>query len=113
MNYPPETGPPVLDANEKNFHGLVIHSPLPVVLEFWSPKCSFCLKMAKVLDALALEMSGRYRVVKMNVLENSYTPNNFGVTGIPAFFRIEDGKVVGRAEGAMSKGKLKRELGIL
>ncbi len=113
MNHPQETGPRVLDANEESFHNLVIHSPLPVVLEFWSPECSFCMKMAKVLDALASEMSGRCRVVRMNVLENHYTPNNFGVTGIPAFFRIEDGKVVGRAEGAMSKGRLKKALGIL
>lgn len=102
-----------MDANEENFHNLVIRSPLPVVLEFWSPKCSFCMKMAKVLDALASEMSGRYRVVKMNVLENPHTPNNFSVAGIPAFFRIENGKVVGRAEGAMSKGRLKKALGIL
>ncbi len=113
MNHSPEIRPPVFDANEENFHNLVIHSPLPVVLEFWSPECSFCMKMAKVLDALASEMSGRYRVVKMNVLENPYTPNNFGVKGIPAFFRIEDGKVVGRAEGAISKGRLKKALGIL
>ncbi len=113
MNYPPKTRPPVLDANEENFHGLVTRSPLPVVLEFWSPECSFCMKMAKIVDALAMEMSGRYRVVKMNVLENPHTPSNFGVTGIPAFFRIEGGKVVGRAEGAMSKGRLKKALGIL
>ena len=113
MNSPSKAGPPVLEANEENFHDLVIHSPLPVVLEFWSPECGYCLKMAKVMDALALELSGRYRVVKMNILENLFTPNNFGVTGIPAFFRVEDGKVISRAQGAIPKGRLKKELGIL
>jgi thioredoxin-like negative regulator of GroEL len=113
MNSSSKAAPPVIDANEENFHDLVIHSPLPVVLEFWSPECGYCMKMSKVLDALALELSGRYRVVKMNILENLFTPNNFGVTGIPAFFRVEDGKVIGRAQGAIPKGRLKRELGIL
>jgi thioredoxin len=113
MNPSSKAAPPVLEANEENFHDLVIHSPLPVVLEFWSPECGYCMKMAKVLDALALELSGRYRVVKMNILENLFTPNNFGVTGIPAFFRVEDGKVISRAQGAIPKGRLKKELGIL
>ncbi|MHB8174728.1 MAG: thioredoxin family protein [Nitrospirota bacterium] len=113
MNYPSKPGPPVTDANEENFNSLVTNSPLPVVLEFWSPECGFCMKMAKVVDALASELSERYRVVKMNILENPYTPNNFGVNGIPAFFRIEDGKIIGKAQGAMSKGRLKKELGIL
>jgi thioredoxin 1 len=113
MNSSSKAAPPVLEANEENFHDLVIHSSLPVVLEFWSPECGYCMKMAKVVDALALELSGRYRVVKMNILENLFTPNNFGVTGIPAFFRVEDGKVISRAQGAIPKGRLKKELGIL
>ena len=104
MNPSPKAGPPVIEANEENFHDLVIHSPLPVVLEFWSPECGYCRKMAKVLDALAVELSGRYRVVKMNTLENLFTPNNFGVTGIPAFFRVEDGKVISRAQGRYQRG---------
>lgn len=107
-----KAGPPVLEADEGNFHSLVTNSPLPVVLEFWSPECSYCMKMSKVLDALASELNGSYSVVKMNILENTHTPNDFGVTGIPAFFMLEDGKVISRAQGAMSKGRLKKELGI-
>ncbi len=101
-----------LDVNDAGFRAAVEGSSLPVVLEFWSPACVHCRKMAKVVDSLALELAGKYLVAKVNILENALTPPLFGVTGLPAFFRIKDGEVVGRALGAMSKGRLKRELGI-
>jgi len=101
-----------LDVTDADFADLVDGSTVPVVVEFWSPSCMHCRKMAKVVDLLAEELSGKYVVAKVNVLDNAVTPPRFGVSGIPAFFLIKGGEVAGRALGAMSKGRLKRELGI-
>ena len=101
-----------IEIRDDEFEGKVLKSPVPVLIEFWSPSCSFCRKMAPVLDLVAVEYSGRLPVFKMNIQENPVTPPKFEVTGIPAFFLFKDGKVAGKALGAMPKGRLKKELGI-
>ena len=101
-----------VDVNDKTFLGEVLQSPIPVVLEFWSPQCMHCQKMAKVVDSLAGELAGKVKVAKVNVLENSLTPERYEVSGLPVFFLITDGDVVGRALGAMPRGRLKKELGL-
>jgi thioredoxin 1 len=100
------------ELKDANFHQEVMHSPVPVVVEFWSPECSFCRKMEKVLGKLADEYGGLLRVVKVNVLENPVTSSVFGVGGVPAFFYIVGGTISGQTTGAKSKGRLKRELGL-
>ena len=101
-----------VELRDNEFESKVLKSPVPVLVEFWSPSCSFCLKMAPVLELVAAEYAGRLPVFKMNIRENPITPPKFEVTGIPAFFLFKDGKVAGKALGAMPKGRLKKELGI-
>lgn len=101
-----------VEVTDEMFQAEVIESPGPVLVEFYSPACGHCQKMAKVLDALTGELAGEVKVVKVNVLENAATPERYGVTGLPSFFLIKAGEIASRALGAMSKGKLKNELGI-
>ncbi|MGA2192490.1 MAG: thioredoxin domain-containing protein [Nitrospirota bacterium] len=101
-----------VDISDETFNDEVMLSDMPVVLEFWSPECGHCKKMAKVVDKLAAELAGRYKVAKVNILENAASPVIFGVSGVPAFFLIFDGKVKARTMGAIPKGRLKKDLGI-
>ncbi|MBI5695172.1 MAG: thioredoxin [Nitrospirae bacterium] len=101
-----------VDVTDATFDELVLESGLPVVLEFWSPLCVHCQKMAHVVDALAEELAGRAVVAKVNILENTDTPPKYGVTGIPAFFLIKGGEVAAKTLGAMPKGRLKADLGL-
>ena len=106
-----ENSKPV-DVGDADFDALVSSSPIPVVVEFWSPNCMHCKKMAPVVDGLAAEFAGRLLVAKVNILENDVKPAEFGVTGVPAFFLFEGGEVAGKTLGAMSKGRLKKDLGL-
>ena len=101
-----------VDVSDDDFDALVNGSKLPVVVEFWSPNCTHCKKMAPVVEAFAREFAGRLVVARVNILENAVKPADFGVTGIPAFFLMEEGAVVGKTLGAMSKGRLKKDLGL-
>jgi thioredoxin 1 len=74
--------------------------------------CGHCSKMVKVLDALAAEQAGKVKVARVNVLENAATPEQYGVSGLPSFFFVKGGETISRALGAMSKGRLKKELGL-
>jgi len=107
-----ETGR-VLELDESNFDEEVNGSEIPVLLEFWSPKCSHCMKMHKVLNLLAVEFAGLLKVAKVNVQEHLPLARAYSVSRIPAFFYIVDGSVRASTTGAMTKGKLKEELDLL
>lgn len=101
-----------LDVTDDEFESEIIKSEIPVVVEFWSPECVHCMRMANTVQALAEEFGGIIKVAKVNVLENPVSPGKFGVSGIPAFFYIREGIVAGKTTGAMPKGRLKDELGL-
>lgn len=103
---------PPVDINDQNFAIEVIESDVPVVVEFYSPNCTHCQRMANTVDALSRELDGRMKVVRVNILENPLASMKYEVGGVPAFFLIKNGIVAGRTLGAKSKGKLKKELGL-
>ncbi|MGC2424820.1 MAG: thioredoxin domain-containing protein [Nitrospirota bacterium] len=100
------------DISDQQFQQEVLSSPSPVMVEFWSPKCPHCLKMAKTVSALAKELNGRVKVAKINVLENDRMANKYGVQVIPTFLLFRNGKVRAQAVGEMDGKALKKELGI-
>jgi thioredoxin len=100
------------DISDQQFQQEVLASPVPVVVEFWSPKCPHCLNMAKRVSALSKELSGKVNVAKINVLENSQMARDYGVQVVPTFLLFKNGKVKAQAVGEMEAKELKKELGI-
>jgi thioredoxin 1 len=93
--------------NDGNFNEEVLKSDLPVLVDFWAPWCGPCLSIAPAVEELAKEYSGRIKVGKMNVDENSQTPSSFGIRGIPTLILFKGGKAVNQVVGAVPKNKLK------
>lgn len=100
------------DISDQQFQREVLSSRSPVMVEFWSPQCPHCLKMAKTVSALAHEMAGRVQVSKINVLENRLMAREYGVQVVPTFLLFRNGKVKAQAVGEMDGKELKKELGI-
>lgn len=98
------------DVTDAGFDREVTGSPVPVLLEFWSPSCGHCIRMEPVIRELAAELTGRAVVMKLDVSANGGTAARYEIRGTPAFVLIEGGREKARFIGAMPKDELARKL---
>jgi thioredoxin 1 len=66
--------------------------------------------VAPIMDQLASESQGRYRVAKLNVDENPRTASQFHIASIPTMLIFKDGKLVDRLIGAHGKQAIAQRL---
>src|SRR5258708_5045795 len=76
---------------------------VPVLMDCWAPWCGPCRMIAPILDQLAAESGGRYKIVKLNVDENPQTSAQFQIRSIPTLLIFKNGKVVDQIVGAVPK----------
>lgn len=82
-----------------------------VVCDFWASWCGPCRMLAPVMEELAAERPD-VKFFKVNVDEESDLAAAFGISSIPAVFRLDDGKATARHVGYAGKTDIARALGL-
>ena len=82
-----------------NFQSEIESSTNPVIVDFWAEWCGPCRALAPKLEEIAEEMSGKVKIVKVNVDENPGTPGKYGIRGIPAMLLFKSGSEAGQLVG--------------
>jgi len=100
---------PIL-VTDATFEREVLHSSLPVLVDFWAPWCGPCHAIAPLMDKLARDYAGRLRVVKANVDENPHYAGLYSIQGIPSLLFFHHSKVINRLVGAMPESHLRAEI---
>jgi thioredoxin 2 len=75
----------------------------PVLVDCWAPWCGPCRMIAPVLDQLAAESQGRYRIAKMNVDDNPQLSSRFQIASIPTLLIFRNGQLIDRLIGVQPK----------
>jgi thioredoxin len=100
----------VVDVADGHFEEQVLASPLPVLLDVWAPWCVPCRGMEPVIEELAVSLSGRVRVAKLNLDRNPQSVARLRIQGVPTLILFNGGHEVGRMVGARGKSDLMRAL---
>ena len=100
----------VIELSEQDFDSVVLKSEMPVLVDFWSPSCGPCRIIAPMLDELAVENEGDAKIVKVNTFENMSIAARYGVDMLPTLMVFNNGTVVERMIGAVSKDRLQSAL---
>jgi thioredoxin 1 len=96
----------IVHVSDASFEADVLKAETPVLVDFWAEWCGPCRMIGPVLEDLAKEYSGKLKIVKVNVDENSESAATYGVRGIPTLLLFKNGVLVETKVGALPKGQL-------
>ena len=105
----------VLDVFESNFEFEVLaySQNRPVVVDFWAEWCRPCKTLTPMLEHLAGETEGSFRLAKLDVEANPNLALQYGVHSIPTIKAFSQGQVVGELVGLQPESRLRDFLGKL
>ncbi len=92
-----------LVVSDQTFAQEILNSKGVALLDCWAPWCGPCRMVGPIMEQLAAESQGRYRIAKLNVDENPRTAGQFQIQSIPTMLIFKDGKLVDRLIGAQPK----------
>ena len=119
MNAPPQTaqresaGPPsVFEAGEANFETGVLQASLqtPVLVDFWASWCGPCKALGPILEKLADDYAGAFRLAKVDCDKEQQLAGMFGVRSIPTVVLIQGGQIVDAFSGALPESQVREFL---
>ncbi|WP_448100600.1 thioredoxin [Luteibacter jiangsuensis] len=102
----------VFDATTEAFEKDVIEASLqtPILVDLWAEWCGPCKSLGPILEKLAGEYQGGFRLAKIDVDAEQQLAAMFGVRSIPTVVLISGGQVVDGFAGALPEGQIREFL---
>ena len=96
-----------IELSSEIFEAEVVKSSLPVLVDFWGPKCSSCLALMPSVEKLEEKYQGRFKITKVDASKNRRLCIGVKVLGLPTFLIYKDGKEMARLNGeALTIGEI-------
>lgn len=102
----------VFDVDQQTFEAEVLQASLttPVLVDFWATWCEPCKTLGPMLESLAAEYNGAFRLGKVDVDTQQELAGMFGIKSIPTVVLVKDGQVLDGFAGALPLGQLREFL---
>jgi len=111
------TDPPrashVFDIDQQTFETEVLQASMdtPILVDFWAAWCEPCKTLGPILEKLAVEFNGAFRLGKVDVDAQQELAAMFGIKSIPTVMLVSQGQVVDGFAGALPERQLREFLG--
>ena len=102
----------VFEVRQEMFETDVLQASLttPVLVDFWATWCEPCKTLGPILEKLAAEYNGAFRLGKVDVDTEQELATVFGVKSIPTVMLVKDGQVLDGFAGARPEGQVREFL---
>jgi thioredoxin 1 len=94
----------VTQVTDSTFRQEVLESTVPILVDFWSPRCSSSRNVAPVVEEIADQYDGELKVVKVNTDENVRVAfGDYGIRSTPTLMIFREGQRVDMLVGAVPR----------
>jgi putative thioredoxin len=102
----------VFDVDQQTFESEVLQASAttPVLVDFWAEWCEPCKTLGPMLEKLAAEYNGAFRLGKVDVETQQELAGMFGIRSIPTVMLVKDGQVLDGFAGALPESQLREFL---
>ena len=99
----------IVDVSEPDFEYEVLNYSLntPVVVDFWASWCQPCKILSPILEQLAVESRGYFRLARVDVDKNPNLALQFGVRTLPTIKAFVQSQVVAEFVGAQPEARVR------
>lgn len=96
-----------------NFDTEVLHSSLPVVVDFYADWCGPCKMLSPIIESLEQQYTGKIVIGRINVDNDPAIAEKYNVMSIPTLIAFKDGEPVWQSVGFQPKNALEERLNSL
>ena len=102
----------VFEVTQQGFEAEVLQASMttPVLVDFWAEWCEPCKTLGPMLEKLAAEYNGAFRLGKVDVEAQQELAGMFGIRSIPTVMLVKDGQVLDGFAGALPESQLREFL---
>ena len=112
MNDTTTANPHVFDATVTGFEADVLQASLqtPVLIDFWAAWCGPCKTIGPILEKLAADYHGAFRLAKIDVDKEQELAAAFQIRSIPTVILVKGGQPIDGFQGALPESQVREFL---
>jgi thioredoxin 1 len=101
----------IVELTDDNFDSEVLKSTVPVLVDFTATRCGPCKALAPIVEGLANEAAGRFKVAKLDIDDAADTARKYRVMSVPTVLVFQGGQVKGQHVGLTNRDTLLKLIG--